>query len=46
MGNEEKGISNAVMRSISNFCAFKPQGSIKSLNVSVASAVAMEKFFG
>ena len=39
MGNEEKGISNAVMRNIKNFCAFKPQGSIKSLNVSVASAI-------
>lgn len=46
MGNEEKGISNAVTRNINDFCAFKPKGSIKSLNVSVASAIAMEKFFG
>lgn len=46
MGNEEKGISNAVMRNIKHFCAFKSSGKIKSLNVSVASAIAMEKFFG
>jgi len=45
MGNEEKGISNAVMRNIKHFSAFKSSGKIKSLNVSVASAIAMEKFF-
>ena len=46
MGNEEKGISNAVMRNIKHFSAFRSSGKIKSLNVSVASAIAMEKFFG
>ena len=46
MGNEEKGISNAVMRNLKYFSAFKGSGKIKSLNVSVASAIAMEKFFG
>ena len=45
MGNEEKGISNAVMRSINHFCAFKPQGSIKSLNVSVAQVRLRWKSF-
>ncbi len=46
LGNEEKGISNAVMRNIHVFSSFKGSGKIKSLNVSVASAIAMEKFFG
>ena len=46
MGNEEKGISNAVMRNLQYFSVFKSSGKIKSLNVSVASAIAMEKFFG
>ena len=45
LGNEERGISHAVMRNIDKFCAFKSKGKIKSLNVSVASAIAMEKFF-
>ncbi len=46
LGNEEKGISNAVSRQVSQFISLKTQGNIKSLNVSVAAAVAMEKFFG
>ena len=45
LGNEERGISHAVMRNIDRFYTFKPKGKIKSLNVSVASAIAMEKFF-
>ena len=46
LGNEEKGISHAVMRQLKSFYALKGNGKIKSLNVSVACAVAMEKFFG
>tara|TARA_B100000927_G_C16407665_1_gene446001 strand:- start:346 stop:1119 length:774 start_codon:yes stop_codon:yes gene_type:complete len=45
LGNEEKGISNAVSRQVSSFTSLKTQGKIHSLNVSVAAAVAMEKFF-
>jgi 23S rRNA (guanosine2251-2'-O)-methyltransferase len=45
MGAEDTGLSNAVERIINHRVAFKPQGQIKSLNVSVAAAIAMEKFF-
>lgn len=45
MGAEDVGMSNAVERIINHRVAFKPQGEIKSLNVSVAAAIAMEKFF-
>jgi 23S rRNA (guanosine2251-2'-O)-methyltransferase len=45
MGAEELGISNAVKRSLDYLVGFTPLGNIQSLNVSVASAVAMEKFF-
>jgi len=45
MGAEDTGLSNAVERVINHRVAFKPQGGIKSLNVSVAAAIAMEKFF-
>ena len=45
MGAEDVGLSNAVGRSVEHTVAFKPQGAIKSLNVSVASALAMESFF-
>lgn len=46
MGSEERGISNAVKRMIDACLAIEGQGAINSLNVSVASAVAMERFFG
>ena len=46
LGNEELGISNAVKRTLTNYIALKPSGAIKSLNVSVAAAVSMEKIFG
>lgn len=45
LGAEDVGLSNAVMRMLDKTVAFKSQGPIKSLNVSVAAAVAMEKFF-
>lgn len=46
LGAEETGISNAVERLISQKMGLKSQGNIKSLNVSAAAAVAMEKCFG
>ena len=46
MGAEDTGLSNAVERVLTNKVAFKSRGEIKSLNVSVAAAIAMEKFFG
>ncbi|MCK5884623.1 MAG: hypothetical protein KAG61_13105 [Bacteriovoracaceae bacterium] len=45
MGAEDVGISNALMRIIPHTVALRPHGEIKSLNVSVAAAVAMERFF-
>ncbi len=44
-GAEETGMSHAVERVLERVTALKPQGAISSLNVSVAAAVAMEKFF-
>lgn len=46
LGAEDVGLSNAVMRMLDKTVSLKSQGPIKSLNVSVAAAVAMEKFFG
>lgn len=46
LGKEETGISNAVMRMIDHKLSLESQGSIKSLNVSVASAISLEKCFG
>lgn len=46
LGKEETGISNAVMRTLDYQMALRPQGLIRSLNVSVAAAVAMEQLFG
>lgn len=46
LGAEDFGLSNAVERLLTTIVALKPQGKIKSLNVSVAAAVAMEKIFG
>lgn len=45
LGSEENGLSNAVKRVLVNLFSLESQGDIKSLNVSVAAAVAMEKCF-
>lgn len=45
VGKEDVGISNAVMRAATHQLSLPTQGAIKSLNVSVAAAVAMEKTF-
>jgi 23S rRNA (guanosine2251-2'-O)-methyltransferase len=46
LGAEDVGMSHAVSRVVDTTIAFIPQGKIKSLNVSVAAAIAMEKIFG
>ncbi|MGZ3788413.1 MAG: TrmH family RNA methyltransferase [Bacteriovorax sp.] len=46
LGAEDVGMSHAVSRVVETTIAFKPLGKIKSLNVSVAAAIAMEKIFG
>lgn len=46
LGAEDVGMSHAVSRVVDTTIAFKPAGKIKSLNVSVAAAIAMEKIFG
>ncbi|MEQ1666521.1 MAG: RNA methyltransferase, partial [Bdellovibrionales bacterium] len=46
LGAEDVGLSHAVSRVVETTIAFKPLGKIKSLNVSVAAAIAMEKIFG
>jgi 23S rRNA (guanosine2251-2'-O)-methyltransferase len=46
LGSEEKGMSHAVEKVLEKKIALIPAGPIKSLNVSVAAAVAMEKIFG
>ncbi len=45
LGSEDKGLSNAVSRAIGHKVAIKSKGAIKSLNVSIAAAIAMERFF-
>ncbi len=44
MGSEELGLSHAVERSLSSHIKLEAVGEINSLNVSIASAVALEKF--
>lgn len=44
LGAEETGLSHAIRRVLSDFVALEAKGEIKSLNVSVAAALAMEKF--
>lgn len=44
MGAEETGISHALRRTLADFVSLPSRGPIKSLNVSVAAALAMEKF--
>jgi 23S rRNA (guanosine2251-2'-O)-methyltransferase len=45
LGKEESGISHAVLRNIKHQLALIPQGETRSLNVSVAAAISMEKCF-
>lgn len=44
MGAEDKGLSNAIERILDFRVALEAHGPIKTLNVSVAAALAMEKF--
>jgi len=44
LGAEDVGMSNAVSRVVEHRVAIKPLGKIKSLNVSVAAAIAMERW--
>lgn len=44
LGNEENGISHAVARILEKRASLSSLGAIKSLNVSVAAALAMERF--
>jgi len=44
MGAEDTGLSNATRRILDTFVALPAQGKIRSLNVSVAAAISMEKF--
>jgi len=46
LGAEDVGMSHAVSRVVNTTISLKPAGKIKSLNVSVAAAIAMEKIFG
>jgi 23S rRNA (guanosine2251-2'-O)-methyltransferase len=45
MGAEDKGISNALQRNLDFLVALEASGPIDTLNVSVASALAMKEFF-
>ncbi|EQC51205.1 RNA methyltransferase [Bacteriovorax sp. DB6_IX] len=45
LGAEDKGLSNATVRLLDKKIKLNPQGSIQSLNVSVAAAIAMERVF-
>ncbi len=45
LGSEDKGLSNAVSRVVQKTLCLTPFGKTQSLNVSVASAVAMERVF-
>ena len=44
-GSEDRGLSNAVLRVLPKKISLKSSGMIKSLNVSVATAISMEKIF-
>ncbi|HXH32080.1 MAG TPA: RNA methyltransferase [Bacteriovoracaceae bacterium] len=46
LGAEETGLSHAVSRLVQKNMSLPSQGEIKSLNVSSAAAIAMEKCFG
>lgn len=45
LGAEETGLSHAVLRVVERTLSLESQGMIKSLNVSAAAAIAMEKCF-
>ena len=45
LGKEETGISHSVLRNIKHQLALIPAGKTRSLNVSVAAAISMEKCF-
>ncbi len=45
VGKEDVGISNAVLRLIPNHMSLDSSGYIKSLNVSIAAAITMERCF-
>jgi len=45
LGKEESGISHSVLRNIQHQLALIPAGETRSLNVSVAAAISMEKCF-
>ncbi len=45
VGAEDVGISHAVLRQLSHVVSLNSLGKIKSLNVSVASGLAMQRFF-
>ncbi|MBF0300776.1 MAG: hypothetical protein HQK51_18855 [Oligoflexia bacterium] len=45
LGSEDKGLSNAVERVLRKKVSFASKGKIETLNVSVAAALAMEKYF-
>ncbi len=45
LGSEDVGLSNVVRRVLKKTVSLTSQGQIRSLNVSVAAAVGMEKFF-
>jgi 23S rRNA (guanosine2251-2'-O)-methyltransferase len=45
LGSEDLGLSHAVQRILPKLVSLKGDGNITSLNVSVASAIAMERFF-
>ena len=44
MGAEDKGLSHAVRTCLSQFVGLKARGRISSLNVSVATAITLERF--
>ena len=44
-GSEDRGLSNAVLRVLPKKISLESRGMIKSLNVSVATAISMEKIF-
>ncbi|MBF0316182.1 MAG: RNA methyltransferase [Oligoflexia bacterium] len=45
LGSEEDGVSHAVMRVVKSVVELKSFGKIKTLNVSVAAAISMDRFF-
>lgn len=44
LGQEDRGISHAVMRACEKRVSLHPKGKIQSLNVSIAAAVALKEF--